>query len=130
MREKLFLGLLITIVLLALNLTVGINDYLMLVLAVVIAYITQSVVIELQMGGRALIADHFNSASKLKIILKTPGILTKILSFIVALLFSISFLAFAKGVMIKHGFVAVIIISFAMTVVLYHLFAPVEKNAF
>lgn len=112
------------------NIVVGNNDYLFLALAVFVAYLTQSVIIEFQMGSRFLIADHFNKDSEISQALRKPGILAIILSSLAAFFLAVSFLSFAKGLIIKHGFIALTLILFLISVFLYNVFSDShESNA-
>lgn len=119
MKARIFLGLLVAVICFLTHATVGFNDYFLLGFAIFIAYLTQSVIIEFQMGSRYLIADHFNKDSEFSHVLRKPGLIAYTLSSIAAFILAITFLSFAKGLIIKQGFFPVLIILFVLSFLLY-----------
>lgn len=114
-----FFGFLVVLVCFLTNAVVGLNDYFMLGLAIFIAYITQSVIIEFQMGSRHMLADHFKLDSELNQVLRKPGIFAFILSSIAAFILAASFLAFMKGLILQHGFFVISIMLFVSAIIIY-----------
>lgn len=128
MKTRLFFGFMVIAMLFATNITVGVNDYLLLALIAAVMFFTFGVTLRLQLGGRVLMANNFEHTSEVRAILLKPGLLAKSIAFVISTFFAASFLIILKGIILKHGFIPICIISFLIAVFSYKFLAKSEEQ--
>jgi len=101
------------------NHLVGSSDLFTALLVVVVALIMKPVILEFQMGGRELMANHFKEASNIQEIIKKPGLLSHIFSIFAALTISTGLIVLLKGVVLSHGLLSFLTLLFVITLALF-----------
>lgn len=128
MKSRFFFTGLVVFVCFVVNYFVGNNDFITVLGLFSAAFIMQPVVLQFQMGSRALLASHLNKDGSLHKVVASPGFLTKIMAYIAALILALGFMVILKGVMMSHGsFSALIIIAIA-TFLLFPWLSPAEER--
>ena len=125
-QRKLFLVALVIGHLWITYLLVGVHDLFAFVWLLFSAYLIKDVVLEFQMGGRRLLANHVKPDSEAHKLISTPGVFSHVFAFIIAVLLSIGFFVTATGIIKSHGLIPVSIMLAITTYVLFSGLMPSE----
>lgn len=127
-HRKLFLVALVVGHLWVTNLLVGVHDFLTLIWLLFSAYLIKDVVLEFQMGGRRLLANHFKPDSDAHKLITSPGFFSHVFAYLLAVLLMTGFFVTAIGIIKSHGLLAVTIMLAATTYVLFAGLMPAEEK--
>jgi len=128
MKRRLFFSAVVVLLCVIVNLFVGLNDWLTLFGLLGAAGLMMPVVLEFQMGSRALLSNHLKRDGRLYHAVRKPGFVTKIIAFLAAFVLALGFFVSLKGVMISHGAISSLLIIALVTLLLFPWLMPAEER--